>query len=182
MTDRTRGRIGVAALCVLALLAQSTVATDLRIHGVSPDLLAVLAISAGLGGGARQGALVGFAAGLLADLYASGTPVGLEALSLCLTGYVVGGLRDNVLPEGRVLTPLLALVAGTGSVLAFVGIGDLVGQSQLLLVGRTALVRTAVIEGAWAALLSLPVTWAYGRTARGTRGVQELHRGVVVGR
>lgn len=182
MTERTRGRLGVAALCVLALLVQATLASDARVRGVSPDLLEVLAVCAGLGGGARQGALVGFATGLLADLYASTTPVGLEALTLCLVGYAVGTLREHVLPEGRVLTPLLALLAGGAGVVAFVALGDLVGQSQLLLPGRSALIRTAVVEGAWSAVLALPVTWAYAKVARGTRGVQELERGVVVGR
>ena len=163
-------------MLVAALLVQATVAADLRVGGVAPDLLVVVTVAAGLRGGARQGTVVGFAAGLLADLYAAGTPVGLWALTLCLAGFAVGALRDDVVPVSRLLTPVLAFVATAAASVVFVVLGDLVGQGQLVLVGRAALVRAALGEAAWSALLVLPAGWLYARAARGTAGVEALSR------
>lgn len=177
MTDRTKARLRVAALVVVAFLVQATVASDLRVDHVAPDLMLVVAICAGLTGGARQGVLIGFSAGLLADLYLTDTPVGLSALILCMVGYAVGTLRENVLPEGWLLTPVLALVASGAGIVAFVAIGDIVGQTQLVAMGRSDLIRTTVIEAVWSAVLAVPVTWLFARAERGSAGAAALDRG-----
>ncbi|HET9691404.1 MAG TPA: rod shape-determining protein MreD [Acidimicrobiales bacterium] len=174
MSPPGRARLRIAALAVLALLVQATVAADLRVAGAAPDLLLVVGLAAAIRGGAAHGVVVGFAAGLLGDLYASGTPVGLEALTFCLVGYGVGALRDNVLPAGRLLTPVLAFAATVAAVVVFVVLGDLVGQHQLVLAGRGALVRVTLVEAAWSALLAVPVSWAYARAGRGSAGVDRL--------
>jgi rod shape-determining protein MreD len=164
----------VLAVLVFALLLQATVASDLRVDGTAPDFLLLVAVAAGLTAGARHGMLVGFAAGLLSDLYVTGTPVGLSALSLCLVGYAVGSLREAVLPDSRLLVPAMALVATGAAVVLYLVVGDLVGQSQLIAVGRSVLVRTAVVESLWSAVLAIPACALYRRAARGTRGVAAL--------
>jgi hypothetical protein len=105
------------------------------------------------------------------------TPVGLAALTFCLVGYGVGALRSAVLPEGWVTVPVLVFLASAVGVIGFVGIGDVVGQSQLVAGGRTDLIRIVIIESGANAVLALPVAWLYGRAARGTEGVAELGRG-----
>ncbi len=177
MTERGKARLRVAALVVVAFLLQATVVSDLRIDEVAPDLLLVVAICAGLAGGARQGVLVGFMAGLLADLYLTETPVGLSALVLCIVGYGVGTLRENVLPEGWLLTPALAMVATGGGVALFVAVGDIVGQTQLVAMGRSGLVRIAVIEAVWSGVLAVPVSWLFSKAAQGSAGAATLDRG-----
>ncbi len=177
MTDRSKARLRIAVLVLAAFLVQATLVSDLRIRGVAPDLMLVTAICAGLAGGTRQGVLVGFTAGLLSDLYLTGTPVGLTALVFCLVGYGVGSLRENVLPEGWLLTPLLSLLATAVGIVLFVAVGDIVGQSQLVVVGRSGLIRITVIEGLWSAVLAVPVSWVYGRAAVGSSGAAALDRG-----
>lgn len=177
MSERTKARLRIAAVVLVAFILQCTVASDLRIHGVAPDFLLVTAICAGFSGGARQGVLIGFAAGLLGDLYLTDTPVGLSALVFCLVGYGVGSLRENFLPEGWIVTPILALAATGIGVVLFVGIGDIVGQTQLVAEGRSALIRTAVIESLWSALLAVPVAWLLRRAGRGSAGAAGLDRG-----
>jgi rod shape-determining protein MreD len=177
MTDRTKARLRIIVLLLIAFGLQSTVASDLRIQGVAPDFLLVAAVCAGLAGGARQGMLVGFASGLLADLYLTDTPVGLCALVFCLVGYGVGTLRENVVPDGWILTPILALAATGIGVALFVGIGDIVGQTQLVAAGRNALIRTALIESLWSAVVAVPVAWLFGWAARGSAGATALDRG-----
>jgi rod shape-determining protein MreD len=177
MTERSKGRLRLIVLLLAGIVVQTTVASDLRIDGVAPDLMLLLAVCAGLLGGSRQGVLVGFACGLLSDLWMTDTPVGLAALTFCLVGYGVGALRSAVLPEGWVTIPVLVFLASAVGVIGFVGIGDVVGQSQLVAGGRTVLIRIVVIESAANAVLSLPVAWLYGRAARGTEGAAELGRG-----
>lgn len=76
-----------------AAFLQYTVITQFRIAGVSADLLLVIAIAAGMIGGAERGAIVGFASGLCLDLMVT-TPFGLCAISGLVAGVVAGLLED----------------------------------------------------------------------------------------
>jgi rod shape-determining protein MreD len=174
VTSATVARVRIAIVVVVGLVVETTLGADLRVLGVSPDLMLLLAICAGLAGGPQAGALVGFAAGLLADLSLTTTPLGLSALSWCLVGWGVGVLRVTVLPETRSVRPFIAFVATLGGVILFLLIGDLVGQSQLIELGRAYLVRVAVVEALWAALLAIPVAAVYERAARGSIGAAAL--------
>lgn len=177
MRARTVARLRVTGVLMVGILLQTTLVPDLRVMGVAPDLMLLLAICGGLAGGAAPGAITGFGAGLLADLWLTDTPLGLSAFTWCLIGFGVGMLRANALREGRLLIPVLALVGTAAGVVLFVGIGDVVGQSQLLSGGRSWLIRVVVIESAWAALLSWPVSRLFEWSAQGSEGAVELGRG-----
>ena len=60
--------------------------------------------------------------------------------------------------------------------LLWVALGDMLGQSQLLDAGRSWLIRVAVVEAGWAAVLALPVSWLYARAARGSSGRRARRR------
>lgn len=177
MTERTQARLRVIVLVLVAMVIQTTLGADLRVDGVAPDLMLLLSICAGLYGGSHQGVLVGFACGLLSDLFLTNTPFGLAALTFCLVGYVVGALRVTLLHDGWVLVPVMAFLASVVGIAAFIALGDVVGQSQLVAAGRMALVRTVVIEALANTVLSLPVAWLYERCARGTEGAAEVALG-----
>ncbi len=181
MTERTKSRCWLIVLLLAGIVVQTTLASDLRVDHVAPDLMLLLAICAGLNGGSRHGALVGFACGLLSDLWLTDTPLGLAALTFCLVGYVVGVLRAAVLPEGWLLVPVLVFVFTGFGVVGFVAIGDVVGQHQLIAGGRAELIRIAVIESVANAVLSLPVAWLYSRASRGSAGAAEVNRGRIDG-
>jgi rod shape-determining protein MreD len=167
-------RLRIGLVIFFAILIQTTVGDDLRIGGVAPDLMVLVTICAGLTGGTEAGAWVGFWSGLAADLFLTSTPLGLSALTYCLIGASVGALRAAVLPESRLLTLIVAPVATAASVLLFVGLGDMLGQGQLLDAGRTWLVRVALVEAGWAVVLAIPTGWIYARAARGSVGVERL--------
>jgi rod shape-determining protein MreD len=169
-----RARIGV--VLVVALLVQTTLGSDLRVDGVAPDLLLLVSICAGLVGGARAGATVGFFAGLLADLSLTTTPLGLSALSWCLVGWIVGALRVNYLPDARSLQPVIGLVSTALGVILFLVAGGLAGQGMLSAPGHAYLERVVVIEALWNAILIVPVAFVYGLAARGSKGVASLGR------
>jgi rod shape-determining protein MreD len=165
-------RLRMAVLVIVATVLQSALASDVRVLGVAPDLLLLLGICAGLADGAELGCLVGFAAGLCADVFLTTTPFGLSALTYCLTGYAVGMVRSNVLRDSWLLAPIVAFVATVVGVGLFVGIGDVVGQTGPSAAGGAWVVRVALVEGVWAAALSIGVHPLVVRLARRGAGAE----------
>jgi len=183
MSTHLLARIRIGMLIFFAILVQTTLGSDLRVTHVAPDLMVLLAICAGMEGGTEAGAWVGFWCGLTADMFLTATPVGLSALTYCLIGAATGALRAGFLQERRALIPVVAVLGTAVSVLLFVTIGDVLGQSQLLAAGRSWLIRVVVVESAWAAVLSIPVSIIYQWAARGSAGTERLGttRGSVIG-
>ena len=174
MSPTAIARLRIGMLIFVTILVQTTLGSDLRVGGVAPDLMVLVAVCAGLAGGAEAGAWVGFWAGLVDDMFLTSTPIGLSALTFCLVGAAIGALREGVLQERRLLVPATACAGTVAAVLMFVAIGDVLGQSQLLDSGRAWLIRVAVIEAGWSAVLSIPAVLAYGWAARGSTGANRL--------
>ncbi len=120
-------------LIVIATAAflQYTVVTQFRIAGVSADLLLVIAIAAGMIGGAERGAIVGFVSGLCLDLMVT-TPFGLCAISGLVAGVVAGLLEDATVHSARWLTMVIAFLASSAGILSFAIAGSLLGRPDLL--------------------------------------------------
>jgi rod shape-determining protein MreD len=167
-------RLRIGVLIFVVILVQTTVGADLRVAGVAPDLMVLIAICAGMAGGAEPGAWVGFWSGVVADQFLTSTPVGLSALTFCLVGAAVGALREGVLQARRLLIPAAAFAGTVAAVLMFVAIGDVLGQSQLLDAGRSWLIRVALIEALWSAVLAIPMALLYSRAAKGSVGTERL--------
>ncbi len=68
---------------------------SIRIHGVHPDLLWLVPITAAILDGPETGAIAGFWSGLAFDLILP-TPFGLSALVGCILGYAVGSATKAV--------------------------------------------------------------------------------------
>ena len=78
-----------ATVVLVAFVLQIGVLVDLQPFGVHADAMLLLAICAGLAGGPARGAVVGFTAGLLADVMMPGT-MGISALAYAVVGFGVG--------------------------------------------------------------------------------------------
>lgn len=124
-------RIRLLALLAATLVVQLTFSAELRLAGVHPDLMLLLAVGAGLVGGEERGAIVGFLAGLATDLFLQ-LPFGLSALTFALVGYSVGLLRESVLRASAWLVVLVAVLASAGGEVLYALIGAIVGQGQML--------------------------------------------------
>ncbi len=177
MTSPILPKIRIAVLIAVLVLLQTSIGGDLRVAGVAPDLPLVLAIAGGIVGGAQTGAWVGFWTGLFFDFLAPATPIGLHAFTFCVAGFVVGTSFESVL-EDRVLTVALVGAAATAaSVLVFVGVGDLLGQTQLLASGRSWLLEVILVEAVWSAFLAVPTEWLYRRV--GPHGGAPVRKGPI---
>ncbi|MEV5505085.1 rod shape-determining protein MreD [Streptomyces orinoci] len=153
------------ALVVIALVLQICVFARLHLPGAVPDLLLLVVVALGLVYGHSGGALVGFGAGLLADLAPPADhAAGRYALVLCLVGYAVGLARPET---GRLrsatLPMLVVLGAAIGSTLLYAGVGSLVGDTAARHVGLTGLVFTAALYDLLLAPFTVPLIMALAR-------------------
>ncbi|HEV8676908.1 MAG TPA: rod shape-determining protein MreD [Methylomirabilota bacterium] len=92
-------------------LVQSTVVPVLGVGGIVPDVLVVIVILLALRRGPEAGCYTGFALGLLQDAIGGG-PLGLQALSKAIIGFVAGDLPRWAL-TGNPVVPVAAAVLGT---------------------------------------------------------------------
>jgi rod shape-determining protein MreD len=81
---------------------QVTFGAPLTILGVAPNFLMVAVIIIAFIRGSKEGTIVGFIAGLLFDLIGT-TVVGPMALTLTLTGFVAGSMREQMVAGSWVL-------------------------------------------------------------------------------
>lgn len=150
---RGLSRAKIPLLILLVLTVQSTMLSGLRNAGLHADAMLLLPITAGIVGGAESGALIGFLAGITADLFLQ-TPFGLSALAYCLVGFAVGTVQGNVIRAAWWISPLTAIAASAGGVVLYGIVGAVVGQTQLLHADLFAIAGwVAVING----LLAIPV-------------------------
>ncbi|KJY31637.1 MULTISPECIES: rod shape-determining protein MreD [unclassified Streptomyces] len=141
-------RIPVSAILILlGLLLQVSVFGRLQLPGSTPDILLLVVVGLALVYGPTGGCLVGFAAGLLADLAPpSDHAIGRYALVLCLMGYAAGLLRPEHGRQRSVSSALLVVAgAAIASTLLYAMVGALVGDTAARHVGLGQLVVTALL-------------------------------------
>jgi rod shape-determining protein MreD len=141
---------------LLVFVLHTAVFPQLRMFGVTADVLLVVAVAAGIAGGPERGATIGFTCGLLADLVLR-TPFGLSALAYCIVGWSVGVFQSRVLHAVWWIPVLTAAAASAAGTALFVLVGAVVGQDQLV----TSRLPTIVgVVALWGAILVLPVARA----------------------
>ncbi|MFJ5232084.1 rod shape-determining protein MreD [Kitasatospora sp. NPDC088391] len=168
-----------AVLLVLALVIQVSVLGRLQLPGATPDLLMLVVVGLALVYGPTGGCLVGFSAGLLADLAPpSDHAVGRYALVLCLVGYGAGLLRPEAGRQRSALSALAVVaVAAVASTLLYATVGALVGDTAARHVGLTGLVFSALLYDVLLAPFTVPLAMLLARRFDGDRVVNETVRG-----
>ena len=161
-------RFRLPILFVGALLLQTTLLASLRIFGVMPDLMLLLAVAGGITAGATRGATLGFASGMLIDLFLP-TPLGLSALVFTLVGYGVGVANTGVLRSAWYIPVLTAGGASVAGVTLYALIGSVLGERMV----DGHLVTIAVVVGLSNAVLApvavKVVDWSLGSLKSGAR-------------
>lgn len=143
----------VAAVVVATLVLQLCLFARFSYEGARPDVMLLLAVTAGLVAGPDRGAMVGFAAGLAFDVVLS-TPLGLSALVYTLVGYGVGLVGATVVRASWWISPAVAALGSAAGVLIYALVGEVLGQATLAGPSLTAIV---VVVSAVNAVLAAPV-------------------------
>lgn len=153
---------------LFALLLQTTLLAGVRILGVMPDFMLLLAVASGVTAGPTRGAALGFASGMLIDLFLP-TPLGLSALVFTLVGYGVGVANTGVLRSAWYIPVLTAGGASMAGVCLYALIGSVLGERMI----DGHLVTIAFVVGLSNAVLA-PVAvklvdWSLGSLKPGPR-------------
>lgn len=151
-----------ALLLSVAVVLQVTVVTDIEIFGVHPEVLLLLAVCSGVAAGPGTGAVVGFSAGLLMDLFLPGR-FGVAALAYALAGYAAGTAAETVIRPARWITVVTVTLASAGGVLAYAVLAHLLGQATLTDPNLVPIVGiVAAVNGLLAIPSSAVCRWAAG--------------------
>lgn len=135
-------RLKVPLLIIAAAAAQISLFSGLRVVGVAPDVMLLLAVAAGLAGGRSQGTVVGFASGLALDLFLQ-SPLGLSALTFSLVGYMVGSLQSGILRSSWWIPLVIACGASMAGEAMYALSGTVIGEPGLI--GPRLLVVVGVV-------------------------------------
>ncbi|MFD7442148.1 rod shape-determining protein MreD [Streptomyces sp. NPDC059909] len=154
-------------LVVVALVVQVSVLSRLHLPGAVPDLLLLVVLALALVYGHVSGALIGFGAGLLADLAPPADhAAGRYALVLCVIGYLAGLVKPETGRLTSATGPMLVVVAAAvGSTLLYAGVGALVGDTAARHVGLGSLLFTAAVYDLLLAPFTVPLIMALARRA-----------------
>ncbi|MEU6676009.1 rod shape-determining protein MreD [Streptomyces sp. NPDC046853] len=154
-------------LIVVALVIQVSVLARLQLPGAVPDLVLLTVLGLALVYGHVGGALIGFGAGLLADLAPPADhAAGRYALVLCVIGYLAGLAKPETGRLRSATGPLVVVVgAAIGSTLLYAGVGSLVGDTAARHVGLGGLLFTAALYDLLLAPFTVPLIIALARRA-----------------
>lgn len=123
---------------------------DLRLFSVHPEVLLAVGAGSAIAWGAERGAVVGFAAGLLADLSLSGR-FGVTALAWGVTCYGIGLLSEGLPRRSHLVDAVLMAAGGAGGVAAYAVVAALFGEPTL---GEDNLFVIIAMVAAWNVVLS----------------------------
>ena len=152
----------VPMVVFVALLLQVSLLTQLRLGGVTGDVMLLVAITAGLIGGPEIGAVVGFVAGMAFDSVLQ-TPFGLSALAYCLTAYLAGRLHTGVL-QATWWTPVVTTAAFSALGVTVYALGSVVlGDTHSVDLHLLRIVGViAALNGALSPLGMRTMRWTLG--------------------
>ncbi|MFJ9028850.1 rod shape-determining protein MreD [Streptomyces sp. NPDC102274] len=154
-------------LVVVALVIQVSVLARLQLPGAVPDLMLLVVLALAFVYGHVGGALIGFGAGLLADLAPPADhAAGRYALVLCVIGYLAGLARPEKGQMRSAFAPMAVVVgAALGSTLLYAAVGSLVGDTAARHVGLAGLLFTAAVYDLLLAPFTVPLIMFLARRA-----------------
>ncbi|MGW3241703.1 rod shape-determining protein MreD [Streptomyces sp. NPDC001070] len=153
-------------LVVAGMVIQVCVLARLHLPGAVPDLLLLVVLGLALTYGHVAGCLIGFGAGLLADLAPPADhAAGRYALVLCVIGYLAGLVKPDGGQLRSATRPMLVVVgAAIASTVLYAAVGALVGDTAAQHVGLGKLLFTAALYDLLLAPFTVP--WIMGLARR----------------
>ena len=153
----------IGSVFLVTIVVQLTVFVDVRVAGVAPELLALVAVLAGFLAGPERGATIAFGAGLVWDVWLP-TPLGLAAMAFATVAFVVGSIEAGLFHDSRLQIAGLVALGTAAATIGYALLGEVVGQRGMV---DLELLRVAtiagVLNGMLAPLMLRPLRWALGR-------------------
>jgi rod shape-determining protein MreD len=157
---RSTFRLTVVAFFVLSI--QTTLCADMKVFGVTADLMLLGATASGVAGGPQSGALAGFVFGIMFDLVLV-TPFGISPLVYGLAGFLAGYAQSLTVDPTWYLSTVFVAGASAAGVVGLALTRQFVGTEAQI---QSSLIRSAVVVGVVngvIAPLALPVQrWCLG--------------------
>lgn len=127
-----------------SLLVQVSALNSFQIFGVKPDLVMLVVVFNAFLRGHREGAFVGFVAGIFQDIL-TGSYIGLNALSYMTVGYLVGMTEAKLYKDSSVIIMVLTWFASIAGQLVYyllllfggVGISPVVALTRVMFPAAT---------------------------------------------
>lgn len=161
MNENGLAGLKVPAAMLLVLLVQSSLLSKMNLGIVKPEAMLLIPITAGMLAGAERGAVAGFFAGILSDLFLQ-TPMGLSALTYSVVGFGVGAMHTGVLRAAWWIGPLTALIASAVGKMVFVVVGAVVGVENLFRPDLAVIViGIALVNAPLSILVVRLMAWAW---------------------
>jgi rod shape-determining protein MreD len=154
-------RLRMPLMLLTGLLLQTTVLSRMRIWEVMPDFMLLLAVAGGITAGPMGGAALGFASGMLIDLFLP-TPFGLSALVFTFVGYGVGVANTGVLRSAWYIPVLTAGAASVAGVVLYALAGTVLGERMITLHLATIAAVVGVSNAVLAPVAVKLVDWSLG--------------------
>jgi rod shape-determining protein MreD len=154
----------LALLAITGVVVETAVLGGATLDGSKPELLLLLTVALAMNEGPAFGATAGFALGMATDVLLD-LPKGLSALVFTAVGYGAGRARAQMAAPTAWLPIAMIFVATAAGVLAYGGLGMLLGQH----VAGRALLRHAALSSSYNSLLTpfvFPVVRALGGKLR----------------
>lgn len=162
-------RLRLLLVVVLVLVVQTALLSRLRIAGVIPDAMLLLAVCAGIVGGPDRGAVVGFVSGIAIDLFLVTTPVGLSALVFALVGYGVGIVAEGTVRAAWWIPVLTAAAASAIGSVVFAVSANVIAGAEFVGPRLTVVAPVVGVANALLAPLALRLAgWTIGPTEHRT--------------
>ena len=159
-----RQTLKIAALILVSLILQIALFSRISILGGKPDLPLALVVSAALFRGPFYGEIVGFASGLLDDLF-SGGRLGIQAFSKVVIGYGIGFIRGRLYSDNfitQLVSGFIATLAHKFITLAHLSI--LRTDMQFVNIRFTGLILAAIMNS----ILVMAAFWTLKKLTGGS--------------
>nr|WP_231134152.1 rod shape-determining protein MreD [Motilibacter deserti] len=157
-------RVGLAALLVLCgAVLELAVLAPLGLPGATPDVVLLVVVALALRWGPLDGAVVGFAAGLVVDLTPpSDGGAGRWAAVFLLVGFAVGRVFEDA-DDTPVVALFAVTLASAASVLGYAALASLVGDDGVEWARVPSLVTSSVIYDVVLTAVVVPVVGGLAR-------------------
>ena len=166
----------MGALILINYVLQASVLPHVAILGVTPDTALIFIVSYGVLRGDVEGAIFGFSAGLLQDIF-SGGPIGMFALMGFLIGYVSGKPFRDFFKDNYFLPFFIVFVAIlVQQFVIYISSFMFLGHLNLVLYARTIILPTTIYTVSVSIPLYSLLHFINGRVERFESGRRNLFK------